>query len=464
MAALSLNDVPLEILSEILGFLDAKTLLSCSSVCNLWNDVVKASPELQYTIELWADGMVCGPSGALTHTETLEALYQKRTAWKNLEWTSKTVIEIEPLISCLAYELVAGLFVQQENGPDFLAISLPRIVDEPQTARYTYSIGPTLQSFEDFAIDPTQDLIVRFHRLPDDLAYLECRTLSSQESHPLAKTDVLEFSLNRDPIGEFSIHVADDIIAIFLRRRRSVSSYLTGGSGLQLPSIETPFPIAEFHLLSPRSYIFAHTSFYHGDAGQIDIYAFDGERANYPTHVATLELPKLLPNVYVTNLIIQAAPFCAQAISGTPFSKSNDSRIYMVLICYGTTPVKWYRLFVHYRCFHKYMLDHGRGTIKFATVTVVPWDGWGPQNSLMLPGENHQWIRFAIAYTSYFLSDNISCSDTSTANALRCPAQASTSEPSRFWISASSPSGSFPPVAAIARRRRSSPPNCIWSL
>jgi hypothetical protein len=177
--------------------------------------VVKASPELQYTIELWADGMVCGPSGALTHTETLEALYQKRTAWKNLEWTSKAVIEIEPLISCLAYELVAGLFVQQENGPDFLAISLPRIVDEPQTARYTYSIGPTLQSFEDFAIDPTQDLIVRFHRLPDDLAYLECRTLSSQESHPLAKTDVLEFSLNRDPIGEFSIHVADDIIAIF---------------------------------------------------------------------------------------------------------------------------------------------------------------------------------------------------------------------------------------------------------
>jgi hypothetical protein len=35
MAALSLNDVPLEILSEILGFLDAKTLLSCSSVCPL---------------------------------------------------------------------------------------------------------------------------------------------------------------------------------------------------------------------------------------------------------------------------------------------------------------------------------------------------------------------------------------------------------------------------------------------
>jgi hypothetical protein len=184
-------------------------------VCNLWHNAVKGSPELQYTIELWADGMVRGPSGALTRAETLQVLYKKRRAWEDLEWTSKTVVEFEPLVFCRAYELVAGLFVQQEQGPDFLAISLARIVDEPQTARYTYSIDRNLQSFEDFAIDPTQDLIVRFYTPPGKLAYLECRTLSSQEPHPLAKTDVLAFSLDRDPIGIFSIQIADDIIGIF---------------------------------------------------------------------------------------------------------------------------------------------------------------------------------------------------------------------------------------------------------
>jgi hypothetical protein len=62
----------------------------------------------------------------------------------------------------------------------------------------------------------------------------------------------------------------------------------------------------------------------------------------------------------------------------------------MVLICYGvTTPEKWYRLFVHYRWFYKYILNHRQGKSKFTT--VVPWDEWGPQNSVLLLGENHQW-------------------------------------------------------------------------
>ncbi|KAJ7800519.1 hypothetical protein B0H14DRAFT_2616103 [Mycena olivaceomarginata] len=323
MAVPPLRDVAPEILSEILGFLDAKTLLLCSSVCNLWHNAVKGSPELQYTIELWADGM-----------------------------------------------LVAGLFVQQEQGPDFLAISLARIVDEPQTARYTYSIDRNLQSFEDFVIDPTQDLIVRFYTPPGELAYLECRTLSSQEPHPLAKTDVLAFSLDRDPIGIFSIQIADDIIGIFFLEAPFNFKLFNWRVGITIAEledqvIEIPLPIAEFHLLSPRSYIFAHASFDLGDTRQIDIYAFDGECANYPTHVATLELPKLLPNVYVTNLMIQAAPY---------------------------TPEKWYRLFVHYRWFYKYVLNHCRGKSKFTT--VVPWDEWGPQNSVLLPGGNHQWKGF----------------------------------------------------------------------
>ncbi|KAJ7800512.1 hypothetical protein B0H14DRAFT_2898913 [Mycena olivaceomarginata] len=397
MAALSFSDLPPEILSEILGFLDAKVLLLCSSVCKLWHDTVEGSPELQYTIELWADGMICGPSsGVLTHTETLETLHKKRRAWKHLEWTSKTVVEFQPLVFCRAYELVAGLFVQQKEGPDFLATSLPRIVDEPRASRDIYSMGTNLQNFEDFVIDPTQDLIVRFYTPPGELAYLECRTLSFQEPHPLAKNDILAFLLDRDPIGLFSMQVADDIIGIFFLEAPFSFKLFNWRVGITITElrdqeIEIPLPVVGFHLLSPRSYIFAHTSFDLGNAGQIDIYAFDGERVNYPTHIVTLGLPKLLPRINITTLMIQAGPFCAQPISGTPFSKSNDNRIYMVLIRYGTTPVKWYRLFVHYRWFHKYVLDHRRGETKFPP--VVPWDEWGPQNSRMLLGENYQWNR-----------------------------------------------------------------------
>ncbi|KAJ7881911.1 hypothetical protein B0H13DRAFT_1459124, partial [Mycena leptocephala] len=72
-----------------------------------------------------------------------------------------------------------------------------------------------------------------------------------------------------------------------------------------------------------------------------------------------------------------------------PFSKSNDSRIYMFLVLYSDTV--WCRLFVHHRWLYKYVLEHARE--RTTEVTVVPWDKWGPQNTRMLPGADHRWIR-----------------------------------------------------------------------
>ncbi|KAF7358540.1 F-box domain-containing protein [Mycena venus] len=152
-----------------------------------------------------------------------------------------------------------------------------------------------------------------------------------------------------------------------------------------------PLAVTEFHLLSSRSYIFACASFEGGyEAGEIGIFTFEGDCTNSPILIANLELPDLNPGIYITNMIIQAGPFCANPISGTPFSKSNDNRIYMILLCYGTE--NWCRLFVHRRCFHSYVLDVDHVREKTG-VTAVPWREWGPQNSRLLPGQNHQWNR-----------------------------------------------------------------------
>ncbi|KAF8190667.1 hypothetical protein K438DRAFT_1831422 [Mycena galopus ATCC 62051] len=393
----SLKDIPPEILCEILGFLDPKSLLLCSTACKLWHGMVKSSPELQYTIELWADGMTRGSSGVLTRAETLKALHDRRQAWRKLEWTSKTIVEIESLGLCRAYELVAGVFAQQQQGPDFVAISLSGIVDDPQKARAIHSVEIDLQSFRDLAIDPTQDLLVRFYTPTDELAYLECCTISSHEPHPLAARSILTFSLDRDPIGFFSIQIADDVIGIFFPESPFNFALFNWRAGLTITEAaddeDEPLLVTEFHLLSSRSYLFAHASFGTGrEAGQIDIVTFDGDCTDSPTHVATLKLPELLPPTRVINMIIQAGPFCAKPISGTPFSKSNDKRIYMFLISYNSdsAPPKWCRLFVHYRWLHDYVLDH---VCEKTGVTVVPWNEWGPRNSRMLLGENHQWNR-----------------------------------------------------------------------
>jgi hypothetical protein len=150
-----------------------------------------------------------------------------------------------------------------------------------------------------------------------------------------------------------------------------------------------PSTIEDFHFLSSRSYILAHEGDGEHRAGRIDIFTFKGDCVNSPIHVATLELPGLLPDAFISSMILQAGPFCANPLAGTPFSKSNDSRIYMFLVLYSDTV--WCRLFVHHRWLYKYVLEHARE--RTTEVTVVPWDKWGPQNTRMLPGADHRWIR-----------------------------------------------------------------------
>ncbi|KAF7330170.1 F-box domain-containing protein [Mycena venus] len=391
----SINDIPLELLSEILALLDAKTLLLCSSICNLWHETIKHSPELQLTIELWADGMVRGDSSVLKSAEALRALDARRRAWQNLEWTSKTVVEIESLTTCRAYELVGGMFAEQlrQQGPDFLAISLPRVVGDPENARVTHGIE-SLEDFRDFMIDPTQDLIVRLYMPVGQSAYLECRTISSEDLHPLAACPVLTFSLTRDPTNMLSIQIVDNMIGVFFPRPYGLSifNWRTGITIMETQERGDLDLVADFHLLSSSSYILVHSfgGNFEGrqfDDGQIDIFSFNPDCSNSQALVTTLVLPELIPTAFVALVIIHTAPFCAKPITGIPFSKSNNRRIYAILILYNNRV--WCRLIVHHRFFEKCILDRAQEKI---AATVIPWDEWGPQNTRMLPGENI-WIR-----------------------------------------------------------------------
>ncbi|KAJ6535100.1 hypothetical protein B0H19DRAFT_1080496 [Mycena capillaripes] len=261
MPPASLGVLPPELLSEILAFLDAKTLLLCSSaishpyaskVHSLWREAVKSSPELQYTIELWADGMLHGGSGTLTHTDTLEALFQLHRTFATLEWTSKTVVNIESLASCRAYELVGGIIAQQQ-GPDFLAVSLSNIVNDPEHAKLIHDIGIDPQDFQDFAVDPTQDLMAFLYVPPGELAHLQLRTMSSHEPHPLATHPHLLFALDRDPTMSLSIQIVDDIIGMFFPEPLGVIifNWRTGSLIVELVDPDLPLSVVDFHFLSP---------------------------------------------------------------------------------------------------------------------------------------------------------------------------------------------------------------------
>jgi hypothetical protein len=196
-------------------FLDLPGSIDTFQVCTLWHETVKSTSELQYTIELWADGMVRGDSSPFTCAEGLKVLRDRRRAWRNLEWTSKTVVQIEAFGSC-PYDLVGSVFAQLPPGPNFLSISLSRLVDEPENARSIHSVsfGLGLEDADDFRIDPSQDLIVVLFLPPVGLAYLELRTLSSQQPHPLAVHPLLVFPTSGPGMTD-SFQIVDDIIGIF---------------------------------------------------------------------------------------------------------------------------------------------------------------------------------------------------------------------------------------------------------
>jgi hypothetical protein len=146
----------------------------------------------------------------------------------------------------------------------------------------------------------------------------------------------------------------------------------------------------DFRFLSSRSYFVVHANPEVPKAlenGRLEIFTFVGEGTNYPTLVATLGLPELDPDGYIDSIEILVGPSCAKAMPGTPFSKSNESRICMISICYNE--VHWIRLLVHRRSLHQYVLDYMRE--KTTVATIVPWDQWGPQNSRMLVVEENIW-------------------------------------------------------------------------
>ncbi|KAJ7607790.1 hypothetical protein DFH06DRAFT_1249610 [Mycena polygramma] len=380
MDAVAFIDLPSELLSEILSVLDVKTLLLCSAVCKLWHETVKSTPELQCTLELWADGMVRGHSGALTCTETLEALRERRRAWKDLEWTSKTVVEIQSLLSCRAYELVGGVFAQQHEGPEFHVISLSDIMDDPRSVKVTRTMGPDLHDFQDFTIDPTQDLVVFLFVARGGLARLEARTISARQPHPLAASPFMDFMVEHSPQFPVTIQVADDVIGIFLPRLGFfIINWRTGAKIIEMV-VPHLTPSMDFHFLSSRSYIMTRGSDDVQNPIGIELFTFEDRRHSSPTKVAILQLPELSWGSVVT-IRIQAGAFCAKPISGPPFSKSNEHRIFTFLISVAGG-ANGYRLFVHHRWLYKYVRDYGTET------AVVPWAEWGPRNSRMLPSGN----------------------------------------------------------------------------
>ena len=109
---------------------------------------------MQYIIELGANGMEA-TSYTLPHVDLLQKLRDRLKAWEQLDRKKFRVIPSGDFGECRAYELVAGTF-STSNGSNLFVIWLPSATHDGRVLRRE-TIG---LSVRDFAIDPTEDIIV----------------------------------------------------------------------------------------------------------------------------------------------------------------------------------------------------------------------------------------------------------------------------------------------------------------
>ncbi|KAJ7203782.1 hypothetical protein GGX14DRAFT_501344 [Mycena pura] len=383
-----------DILLAILYWLDGQSITRCSSVCRRWYQTIKYSTQLQYLVELWADGLEPGPARGYP-VEELQALLRRRRAWATLDWSVRTNFPIIELPR--AYELVGGVFAQHNTWPqsDFTAIRLP---SAGRAATITAHENVGVESL-DFAMDPTQDLVVFLHKT-GETGIFNVRALSTLQPHPLAASPTLSFDLRDDQLLRIFLQVADDVVGLLCRTsqlsegslRLVLFNWRTGRALVDLAGPQLPRSLSDFALLSPRAYILASVN----DAayipgmgekglGELHLFAFDGARGDEPDHVATLQLPRVRRERELERIVVHSGPFCARPIPGAPYSKSNEQRICVVSLSYDRGET--YSVFVHHRYLARYLANRD-------VPPTIPWEDWGRQHARLLPGRRRLWLRY----------------------------------------------------------------------
>jgi hypothetical protein len=204
--------------------------------------IVDGYLELQYKIELGADGMIDGPPSDVGTAARMTALLDRRQAWAHLQWTERIPVPVPG--SCRAYELVSGVFAESTFGDEiqgsrhFFARFLPSREDRHGLVIERRDIGLLSR---DFAIDPTQDLIsfveiALEYVFPRSLSIIlslsprntgkrrvliHLRTISLNHIHPLATIPVIHHT-TPDYVPDAFIQIVDDVVGILISVQREL--------------------------------------------------------------------------------------------------------------------------------------------------------------------------------------------------------------------------------------------------
>ena len=159
-----------ELIIMILSLLDGKSLSNCTAVrvprivryiarswgaqtCKTLHDIVSGTLELQYAIELAVAGCEDGSSD-LSVAERYDRLLAHQEAWEKLDWTSEYDI---PARNGGQVDINDSVLAENEDSHTLVFHRLPSQLRGVEASEWTFRVDPPIR---DFAIDPSQDLLV----------------------------------------------------------------------------------------------------------------------------------------------------------------------------------------------------------------------------------------------------------------------------------------------------------------
>ncbi|KAI0354450.1 hypothetical protein OH77DRAFT_1404967 [Trametes cingulata] len=411
--------LPEELRVEILSYLDVKDLLHCRQVCTRLKETIRESLQLQYNIELVADGLVEGVGCTLPLAERYNLLLERRRRWRALDWTQVTPIPAPAL--CQAYELVDGVFASSMvtleselfGGSRHLSITrLPTCSEPARTIERDNLEFPV----RDFAIDPSQDLVALVladASIDDAPAHIVVRlhTISENKPHPKAAVTQLEIPIPFEAQNSF-IQIVDDVVGMFFWMHGPalvIWNWRTGRVMVKQLGFDTPAGTYDFAFLSSRAYMITVTA----GSGSIHIYTFSDPDSSLPptqpqpislssprsaepsspTRVAILRLPTVKIGQDVRRFQTHSGPFVARPTPGRAFETAPDCRLHVMEVTYGDQATR-YNIFVRNCCLLSYVPPGvGSGDKDYQPI-VKEWDEWGPDNTRFFTIMGRfQWLR-----------------------------------------------------------------------
>ncbi|VDB86049.1 unnamed protein product [Peniophora sp. CBMAI 1063] len=396
------QNLPDELLAEILLYLDCRSVLRCSQTCRRFHAIVTGSQGLQYIVELSLTGTLDGsPDCPQSTAERLQLLRARKR--RRREFLPEPALSFS--IYCpdedYVYDFVDGIFAVQyfedATGSD-LSHLLAYDLSSTGAGRLLFHTQLNF-ALVDFSIDPSRNLIVcaevvRDHAAdaqgPEVRVHLLSLDSGGRESSPEASKGTLEVTdlalLNADDIF---LTVAGDMVAYFSQSALYVWRWTTGTTLIhwELSTLDEWYNT--FTFVSPTSFVVTESGI---GCGALHLYALpsddtmptsispeDEEHAQLclpelPTHAAILSVhtgpfstPRttFIPSGSVLLLFVTATN------EGVEDGQIDTELIYVISL---NTLLK--------RCLRDQSLTSASSG---QTVQKYRWSEWGPENSRLLP-------------------------------------------------------------------------------